>query len=440
MELPPTDEDLRRKLEGRVERLEAGLGHYRLLDEALADGDWEDRLRDQPALMKKVLKGDAECLEALERVKKRAEVERWPEHMRVLGLASEVSACRTRLEARLRKRLGEVKTVRGEPPLEEALRQLEALVRVPVSMVTEPGESFVLNGGVLGEWKQNLVAAGYCVSMLAILPFCLYAMTQAWGAKQSLWWMVSAVPVLASVLAYAAFRWLSPGSLWLTPRRLVWAPPRSSPIELRLDSIPEGGVTVEERGKVLRVEGDRLMRLRGLERSFSERLQLWLEMLRQPELRERPALVEKPVEMACFRARLRRGTLWESGYAVLMRRMLFFLPEADGGSALVRAATGRTLAFPVELSWVLELLRWQPESDLDAYLLRAVKASRGAAWPSDLARHSSNVPLEQELHFTYGNEVLVGSAPRRELNAIERILASWRRSRGPVVSLPRSGA
>ncbi|WP_163999671.1 hypothetical protein [Pyxidicoccus caerfyrddinensis] len=435
-ELLATDEDTRRKLEGRVELLEAGLQRYRWLDDALNGGDWEDWLRAQPALIQEVLERDAACLEAVERVGKRAEVEGWREDTPVLGLAREVTASRARLETRVRKRLGSVKTVRGPLSLEEALRRLESIVRVPVSLVREPGESFSLACGTLDAWKQNLTAVTYLLSLVGIMGLALLTLVR-WSSVNGLAWLLCPAPFLLTGGAILAFRRLRPGVLWLTPRRLVWAPSRSQPVELRLDSIPEGGVELTWDG--LRVEGGRLMHLRGLGEIPTKKLRLWLELLvRRPELRERTALVERPVDVVCFPALLRRNKMWEPGQAVLLRRMLFFLPGEDASTTLVRAATGRTLDFHAEPSWVLELLRWQPESDLDAYLLRAVKASRGVAWPSDLARHSRGVPLEQELHFTYGDEVLAGRAPGRDLAAIERILESWG---GPeTVSPPRRGA
>ncbi|MCY1019943.1 hypothetical protein [Pyxidicoccus sp. MSG2] len=422
-ELLATDEDTRRKLEGRVELLEAGLQRYRWLDDALKGGDWEDLLRAQPALIQEVLERDAACLEAVERVGKRAEVEGWREDAPVLGLACEVTASRAQLETWVRKRLGSVTTVRGALSLEEALRRLESIVRVPVSLVREPGESFSLPCGTLDAWKQNLTAATYLLSLVGIMGLALFALVR-WPSLNDLAWLLCPAPFLLTGGAILAFRRLRPGVLWLTPRRLVWAPSRSEPVELRLDSIPEGGI--EMKWGSLRVEGGRLMHLRGLGEVPAKKLRLWLELLvRQPELRERTALVEQPVDVVCFPALLRRNKMWEPGQAVLLRRMLFFLPGEDAGATLVRAATGRTLDFHAEPSWVLSLLRWQPESDLDAYLLRAVKASRGVAWPSDLARHSRGVPLEQEIHITYGDDVLAGRAPGRDLPPIARILESW---------------
>ena len=74
---------------------------------------------------------------------------------------------------------------------------------------------------------------------------------------------------------------------------------------------------------------------------------------------------------------------------------------------------------------MLDGLRWQPESDLDAYLLRAVRASRGAAWPAGFARHSREAPLEVEAHFTYQGEVIAGKLARGDVDTVERILAAW---------------
>lgn len=108
-----------------------------------------------------------------------------------------------------------------------------------------------------------------------------------------------------------------------------------------------------------------------------------------------------------------------------MQRMLFFLPGPDAGATLLRAATGRVLGSRVELDWVLDMLRWQPRSDVDAYLLRAVKASGGVAWPAGLARFSNEVFLAHEVHVTYGADVLTGRVRRKDESTIARLLASW---------------
>lgn len=430
-ELLATDGDTRRKLEGRVEVLEAALPRYQRLHAALRHGDWEARLREQPSLTEEVREGDAACLEALERVEKRAELEHWGWNTPVLVLVREVKACRERMEACVRKRLRSVAAVRGRPSLEEALRRLEAIVRIPVSLLREPGESFALPCGTLNGWKQNLAAFAYFLGMVCLLCMALGALLED---ANPLAWLLWLAPVLLTGGAILAFRALRPGVLWLTPRRLVWAPSWSEPVALRVDSIPEGGIELAWDG--LRVEGERLLSLRGLGEQPTQRLRLWLELLRQPELRERTALVERPVDAVCFTALHRCHKVWEEGHAVLTRRMLFFLPGDGGGAALVRAATGRTLDVRANPSWVLELLRWQPESDFDAYLLRAVKESRGEAWPSDRASHSTDVPLAQGFYFTHGNEVLVSRAPPEDLPDVGRILASWR---GPAAFPPPGG-
>ncbi len=415
-----TPEDLRRQLEGRLELIEEALERYGWLEDALKDRDWQRLLRSQLALVARAVEGEAACAEALERATRRAEVEGWPKDSPVLALVREARALRTRLEARVRERLASVASVSGAPALEADLRRLAALVKDPVSLELAPGEPFSQRMASTGTVVQYAVGFLYPLGMLALLYLVLAAVLLG----HALLGIAAGVLVLLGLANMGTVsQWMRPGTVWFTPQRLVWVPSLGEPGAVRLDSIADGGIRLEK-GTVT-VEGDRRLRISGLPHLLAERLCLWLETYRHPELRTRTTLVAHATEAMCFPAMLRRDKQWEQGHAVLMRRMLFFLPGADAGPALLRAASGRVLATRVELAWVLEALRWQPESDLDAYLLRAAKATRGAAWPADLARHSRDVPLEHQVHITYQDQVVVGQVHGQERDDAARILASW---------------
>ncbi|MCP3141698.1 hypothetical protein [Pyxidicoccus xibeiensis] len=421
-----TLEDLRRQLEGRLELLEAMLPRYRSLSDALKGRRWQRRLRERASFVEEVLARDAACLEAMERATRRAELESWPKDSPVLKTVQQVRKCREVLEARVHERLASLTVVSGAASLELELRQLEALVRTPVSFALEPGESFSQLVGYSGRTLQTLL--GIAVPLVAVgLPIALLVSTLTLGLTLGLAGPLFLGLMLAVVGLVAALVGLRPGALWLTPARLVWLPSSGEPVAVRLDALPEGGVRFVRGRRGLRVEGDRSVHLPWLGWKRAARLRVWLEMLRHPKLRERSALVAEPVEWVCFPALHRRedGT-WFEGQAVLSRRMLYFLPGPEAGAALLRSATGKELDSRVSLPWVLDMLRWQPESDVDVYLLRAVKASRGAAWPAGLARLSQETFLAHELHISYGREVLTGRVGWGDVAAAERILASWR--------------
>ncbi|MFP2929011.1 hypothetical protein ACLESO_28190 [Pyxidicoccus sp. 3LG] len=422
-EATSTPEDLRRQLEGRLELIESMHRRYRWLDDVLKGGGWQRQLRAQSTLVEEVLARDAACVEALERAARRAELEGWPKDSPVVETVRDTRRCREKLAARVRKRLASLTSVSGAASLEEELRRLESLVRNPVSLAREPQESFSHLVGYTGKQAQNLL--GIALPLVAGgVPAVLLAALALHFPLHGLGFLLLGGVVLSVALLVALTR-LRPGSIWLTPSRLVWVPPEGEPVALRLDSIPDGGVRLDGSGWGLRVEGDRLVHLPRLGRRLAQRLLLWLEMLRHAELRQRAALVDRAVDLVCFPALLRRDGQWSEGKAVLMRRMLFFLPDPDAGAALLRATTGRTLDSRVDLEWVLDMLRWQPESDVDAYLLRAVKASRGAAWPAGMARLSNEVFLAHEVHITYGADVLTGRVGRKDESTAERLLASW---------------
>ncbi len=416
----PTPEDVRRRLEGRAEVIEAALKDYRWLEHALKGRRWQRALRAEGSPLAELVEREAVLPDALERLKRRAKSEGWPEDTLLLQAMREVELLRARLEARVRERLESLAPVSGAPSLAEDLRQLAALVREPVSFRREPGETFSLHFQSNTDWPQHV---GFPITFMVVVAGLMLM------ASESVPAMGLVCPAMGLlVVATVAATWRArAGDFWLTPRRLVWQPPGGEPVAVRLDSIADEGIRPDLARGGLRVEGDRRVHVPRVGRQQAERLRALLELYRHAELRARATLVERPVEAVLFPAFLRGAEgRWQEGECVLLRRMLFFFPGGEGGPALLRASTGRVPAGArLELAWVLEGLRWQPESDLDAYLLRAVKASRGAAWPAGFARNSKDVPLGLEAHFTYQGEVIAGKVERDDLPTAARLLESW---------------
>ncbi|WP_338863682.1 hypothetical protein [Myxococcus stipitatus] len=163
----------------------------------------------------------------------------------------------------------------------------------------------------------------------------------------------------------------------------------------------------------------------GLSQKESERVRTLLELFCHERVRTQAKQVDRPVALVRYPALLRRADAWTEGQAVVTGRGAYFLPDPTPGAALLRAATGRTLESQVELEWVLEGLRWQPESELDTYLVRAVAETGGAAWAASDAQVAWDIPLEQEVHLSRGPEVLVGKVGLDDQSLAHKLLFSW---------------
>ncbi|MBZ4395988.1 hypothetical protein [Myxococcus sp. AS-1-15] len=143
-------------------------------------------------------------------------------------------------------------------------------------------------------------------------------------------------------------------------------------------------------------------------------------------LREKPDLLRKVRELEGLLPEVmehleRRGKAegWPRGSRIPRRlRRLRVVRE--------RALDGR-----VELAWVLEGLRWQPESELEAVLSRAVAATGGTAWSSEDVRVAPGLEGAREVHLVRGEEALVGTPGAKERSAVLARLHAWA-SRAPT--------
>jgi hypothetical protein len=104
-----SDDELRIRLEGAAELLEATLPRYRVLVRALDSFSWRDKLRRNLEVLGATARAQRAVDEALAMIRRKAEAERWAPGA-ILACAEEVRALRSRLRALVEARGGEAVT------------------------------------------------------------------------------------------------------------------------------------------------------------------------------------------------------------------------------------------------------------------------------------------------------------------------------------------
>lgn len=414
--------DVERQLEGRAEVLAAARRPYAALEKALSGRRWRRALTRRPELVPALVAEARAVEEALERVQRRAVQEAWPDDTPVLKAARELSARRERLTRLARRRL-DVLTVAPEGvSLEEALTRLEALVSQEVRWALKPGEVLVYEAVAQGAREDRERR------FRAELP-AYYGWSWCFGLPATLAAWVLAPPGLKS-LAVALFVGTGMGPLlWdllrsghakLTSERLLWKPTFGPLQEVRLGTIGDGGVRVE-RAWDLRVDGDRRWHAPAL-RDAAE-LALLVELHRQPPLRGAARTGVRLDSVAVFPAKLGK----RKGFCVLGPQGLSFIPEGKGPQAL-RAVTGHPSALRgFESDQVLAALRWLPEAEFDACVMRMVEATGGLAWSRAEARYVPGSPVWRQLRIERGGLTLTGRVRWDQQESAERLLRDWPR-------------
>ena len=120
-----SDEELRVKLEAAAPLLEDTRTRYRALVPALLAWGWRDRLRAIADVAREVARSDGAVVQALQRARRRAEVEKWPAGQ-VPTLLEDVASQRERLHRAVERRLE-----RAAPPAEGLVALLAQVVGVP---------------------------------------------------------------------------------------------------------------------------------------------------------------------------------------------------------------------------------------------------------------------------------------------------------------------
>jgi hypothetical protein len=410
-------EDIRRRLEGRAEVLEAARSRAATLESVLGSRRWRRRLRASPELVPQWREHLPAVAEALERVKRRAPVEGWPEDTPLLVAMRELEARTARLRALARRRLAALATVSGEPSLEEDLLRLDTLVRQQPSFSLGPGEVLVFEErGKAG----GPVAGPRLMWSLLLLTVALGGSAVRVGTVLGEEWALRLV--LLSILPWFVVA-LRSGRVRLTSERLLWEPLQGEKVAVPLDSIPTGGIRLDPVLLDVRVEGERRAHLRHM--VDAAQLAVLVELHRQPPLRGAARAGVRLADVAIYPAVLREDYRTPvRGHAVLRPDGVSFIPQ-EAGPRVLQALTGQEAGLPARVEHVLEELRWLPDTEFDACVARVVEATGGLRWSAWDAVHVSGAAVWKEVLITRGPLSLAGQVDWSRQEATERVLRAW---------------
>jgi hypothetical protein len=406
-------EDLRRQLEGRLEVIEAARKRYATLEKQLSGIAWKRRLRAQPSVLQEVLDQEAPLDEALTRARRRGEVEGWPESLPALEPLRDVLRRRAHLGMLVRKRLTELKVPLGTPELRKELSALQSILHEPPTVMPSLEETRIL------EMSRNTsIPPPLLVLILLVIPLLRAAIALMGPAA-----VLFVLGLFFSLVTLAVAR---AGEFWLTGDRLVWKPVIGKSVSVSLRSIRSGGIQVKRLARSVRVQGDRIVHVRYAEPV--EKLAALLEMHRQPPFFGASRGGLRLPQVSLYEATLREGPggATRQGVAVLRPQGVSFIPRGTGHKAL-QALTGEPppKELRLEVSWVLEELRWLTEAEFDAYLARVVEATGGVHWSAWEARRKPGAPVWKQIHITRGPQALTGKVDWSQQAAAERIFESW---------------
>jgi hypothetical protein len=395
-----------------MELIEAASKRYATLEKRLKSVAWKHHLRARPEFIQEVLGQEDALMEAIARTQRRGELEGWPQALPALEPLREVLRHRARVEGLIRKRLEELAGPTAAPALKTDLAHLEQLVRDTPSLEMAPGETRLL------EMKRNQSIP----PPLAVLIFLLVPFVHLTAILAGPTFLLFAVATFITLLAAFVMR---AGEFWLTSDRLIWKPLMGEPVSVSLRSIRKGGIQMERLTRSMRVQGDRLVHVRYVEPL--EKLAALLEMHRQPPFLGASRGGMRLAEVSYYPATLREapGTAVVPGLAVLRPQGVSFLPLGKEAKVLGAITGNSPVDLHLELGWVVEELRWLPESEFDAHLARAVELTGGVHWSAWESRRNAGVPVWKQIHITQGAQSLNGKVDWSQQAAAERVFESW---------------
>jgi hypothetical protein len=416
--------DAERQLEGRAEVLAEASRAHAELERVLSGRRWRRGLLRQPELVAGIVSRADAVAEALAKVLRRAELEAWPDSTPVLREARVLSARRARLESLARRRLASLWEGPEGASLEEVLSRLDERARHPVRWALNPGEVLVFEDdtwsplwGPFGptrsrdRWAKELSGRdvlwpGMFAALCAVL---LFATPKAHEPKLLVFFVLLWLSLLGA-------RILRSGRVRLTSERLLWNPVLGEPQEVRLGTIPDGGVRPGQSSD-LHVEGDRRMHARSVR--AVDPVALLVELHRQAPLRGAARSGVRLESVAVFPAAL--GS--RQGCCVLGPQGLSFIPAEKGPQAF-QAVTGRATALRhFDAHQVLDALRWLPEEEFDACVTRVMEATGGTAWTR--AEASARVGPLGQVRIRREGLSLVGNVPWAQQDVVARLLGDW---------------
>ncbi|NOK22282.1 hypothetical protein [Corallococcus carmarthensis] len=420
-DLAASELEVERILEGGAEIISGALRPHAEMEAVLSARGWKRRLLKQPERVSALVAGAGAVRDALERVRRRAEVEAWAENVPVLRQARALSQLRERLTRLARQRLDTLTVAPPDVTLEEALTRLDALLRQPVSKALDEGEVLVFEPehGRSREPGPGLGGLNVPSRPLLMVPLValLFILLMASGLPRA---QELGLAFLGLSIG-GALLWplLRSGRVRITSERLLWTPVFGEVQAVRLDSIVDDGVRLDRGQFDLEVEGDRRLCARSVTDALG--LMLTLELHRQPPLLGAARSGVRLESVALFPAKM--GDV--DGVCVLRPQTLAFIPDGRGPQAL-QAVTGKPTSLKgFEADRVLAALRWLPEAEFDACVARVVDSTGGLAWAAGDAHFVPGLPVWMAIRIRRGEQVLLGRAERHERATAERILQDW---------------
>ena len=396
-----------------MELIEAAASRYATLEKRLKRIAWKHQLRSRPEFTQEVLAQEEPLEEAIARTRRRAELEAWPETLPALEPLRELLRRRARVEGLVRKRLEELTGPTEAPSLKSDLAHLERLVRDVASIKLEPGETRLLE-----MQKDQSIPKPIAALVFLLIPLVHVLALTAGPAL-----LLGVVGVFLTLLAAFILR---SGQFWLTSERLIWKPLLGEPISVPLRSIRDKGIRFDRLLHSVRVEGERTLNVRHVEPL--EKLATLVELHRQPPLLGSSRGGLRLPDVSFYPATLRQGPQLSSrqGWAVVRPRGVWFLP-LGAEAKLLWSVTGKPppAGVNVDMSWVLDELRWLTEAEFDAHLSRAVALTGGVHWAAWESRRKEDVPVWKEIRITHGGGSLTGKVDWTQQAAAERVFGMW---------------
>jgi len=416
----PSLEETRLQLEGRAEVLEAALAREAVLERALRSARWKTRLRANPEWVAEQTRREPEVSEALERVRRRAELEGWSQDTPIQRVVHALLARRERLKSLVRRRLASLTSVSGAPVLDAELARLVELVRREASFQLDPREVLVHETLPLRDWPP--VHALLAISSVCVfyVPFALFLTRPGLGKELPL---LCALLLLLSLAALV----LRSGEVRLTSKRLIWRPKLGETVAIPLDSLRFDSFRWSKLLKTVHIEGERRVRLR--HQGDGARLLTLLALHGSPPLAGAARAGVLAADVVVYPAVLREGGRARKGHAILRPGGVFFVPMVDG-ARVFEAVTARAAPTAMEAACVLEQLRWLPGAEVDACLTRVVAATGGSWWSAWESRHEADVPAWKRIQITRASQALTGKVDWSTQSRVEHILRAWPRASG----------
>lgn len=410
-------EDLKIRLEGAFEAIEAAANRYDEIKQTLEKSRWRRALRDDPYLLEEAAQKEGPLRDARAKCERLAESPDAPAALhRALSRLQQTRAAAHKLTLkRLRARV--------EIPFEDALHQLAARVLAEIPGNLRHGEKRLLEGGAMNQlwaiWFSVFTLVGTMSGPIAEL----------FGANDGKGIGALAVLGILFALFWVPFihSFLLSGRYTLTNQRLIWTPRRGEPVQVELATLKPGAFQLSGWGSI-KVDALEPFKMRGLENAAQ--LAAYAEMMRW--MAAIKVQSEPLTDVAIFPA-----FEGEEGYftedatapnvvAVMRPHYAAYFYKAKAGVVL-KAITGNTPGAEVDLPSVMRLLCQLGPEQFDQ-IVRAAAEKEGVLMDRPPARVVSTGPVWQHLIVRSPSHAFAAKVTWRYIQEVEPMVAKWRQS------------